>query len=76
MWPFIPTDDWFIAEGWDEWIWVLVVPVLLLTDEVNLLLSNECGGPLEADDTAAVPAVWANKAATEILLPVGAGVEP
>ena len=18
MWPFIPTDDWFIAEGWDE----------------------------------------------------------
>ena len=72
MRPFIPTDDWFIAEGWDEWIWAL----LLLTDEVNLLLSKELGGPLEADDTAAVPAVWANKAATEILLPVGAGVEP
>ena len=75
MWPFIPTDDWFIAEGRDEWIWPLVV-VLLLTDEVNLLLSKELGGPLEADGTAAVPAVWANKAATEILLPVGAGVEP
>ena len=74
MWPFIPTDDWFNVEGWDEWIWPLVV-VLLLTDEVNLL-SKELGGPLEADDTAAVPAVWANKAATEILLPVGAGVEP
>ena len=74
MWPFIPTDDWFIAEGWDEWIWPMVV--VLLTDEVNLLLSKELGGPLEADDTVAVPAVWANKAATEILLPVGAGVEP
>ena len=71
MWPFIPTDDWFIAEGWDELIWPLVV--VLLSDEVNLLLFEELGGPLEVDDTAAV---WANKAATEILLPVGAGVEP
>ena len=46
---------------------------MLLTDEVNLLLFEELGGPLEVDDTAAV---WANNAATEILLPVGAGVEP
>ena len=50
--------------------------LVLLTDEVNLLLFKELWPAFEVDDTAEVPAVWANKAATEILLPDGAGVEP